>query len=40
MTDFANATPNAVDIVKRETCFKGFYSSTASSCATSCLPVA
>lgn len=25
MTDFANATPNAVDIVKRETCFKGFY---------------
>lgn len=25
MTDFANATPNTVDIVKRETCFKGFY---------------
>lgn len=25
MTDFANTTPNAVDIVKRETCFKGFY---------------
>ncbi|MBO1537365.1 NUDIX domain-containing protein [Pseudomonas sp. OA65] len=25
MTDFANATPNAVDIVKRETCYKGFY---------------
>lgn len=25
MTDFANATPSNVDIVKRETCFKGFY---------------
>lgn len=25
MTDFANAAPNTVDIVKRETCFKGFY---------------
>lgn len=25
MTDFANVTPNTVDIVKRETCFKGFY---------------
>src|SRR3546814_496537 len=25
MTDFANATPSAVDIVKRENCFQGFY---------------
>ena len=25
MTDFANAAPSTVDIVKRETCFKGFY---------------
>lgn len=25
MTDFANAAPTTVDIVKRETCFKGFY---------------
>jgi len=25
MTDFANAAPNTVDIVERETCFKGFY---------------
>lgn len=25
MTDFANATPNTVDIVKRDTCFQGFY---------------
>lgn len=25
MTDFANATPSAVDIVKRDSCFQGFY---------------
>ncbi|KHK63590.1 NUDIX domain-containing protein [Pseudomonas frederiksbergensis] len=25
MTDFANATPSAVEIAERETCFKGFY---------------
>jgi len=25
MTDFANATPRAVEIAERETCFKGFY---------------
>ncbi|AKJ97528.1 MULTISPECIES: NUDIX domain-containing protein [Pseudomonas] len=25
MTDFANTTPSAVDIVKRENCFQGFY---------------
>src|SRR5471032_1935995 len=25
MTDFTNAIPTAVDIVSRETCFKGFY---------------
>ncbi|EPL04565.1 NUDIX domain-containing protein [Pseudomonas sp. CF161] len=25
MTDFANATPSAVDIVRREKCYQGFY---------------
>lgn len=25
MTDFANAAPSTVDIVKRESCFQGFY---------------
>ncbi|MBC3376161.1 NUDIX domain-containing protein [Pseudomonas sp. SWRI92] len=25
MTDFTNATPNAVEVVKRESCFQGFY---------------
>ncbi|MDR6961351.1 ADP-ribose pyrophosphatase [Pseudomonas brassicacearum] len=25
MTDFANATPSTVDIVKRESCYQGFY---------------
>ena len=25
MTDIANATPTAVDIVRREKCFQGFY---------------
>jgi ADP-ribose pyrophosphatase len=25
MTDFANATPTAVDIVQREQCYQGFY---------------
>jgi len=25
MTDFANATPTAIDIVKREKCYEGFY---------------
>ena len=25
MTDFANATPNIVDILQSETCFEGFY---------------
>ena len=25
MTDFANTTPSTVDIIKRESCFKGFY---------------
>ena len=25
MTDFANAIPTAVDIVRREKCYEGFY---------------
>ena len=25
MTDFANSTPSAVEIIRRENCFQGFY---------------